>query len=114
MDYVVLYCCIDATPQTVHIIPPDDDYIAPAISLTLDKQLNEFGEECSDITRVAKKANGNPDKDEQELLDIKTYDWENELAQDGDFLYFSTGLLHLICLKARLKGVSCSNSILSV
>ncbi|GJX68834.1 hypothetical protein Tco_0304561, partial [Tanacetum coccineum] len=69
-----LYMRRDATPQTVHIIPPDDDYIAPAISLTLDKQLNEFGEECSDITRVAKKANGNPDKDEQELLDIKTYD----------------------------------------
>ncbi|GKE27495.1 hypothetical protein Tco_1442879 [Tanacetum coccineum] len=25
------------TPQTVHITPPDDDYVAPATSLTFDK-----------------------------------------------------------------------------
>ncbi|GJR06114.1 reverse transcriptase domain-containing protein [Tanacetum coccineum] len=31
------------TPQTVHIKPPNDDYVAPATSPTLDKQLNEFG-----------------------------------------------------------------------
>ncbi|GJZ62840.1 hypothetical protein Tco_0619261 [Tanacetum coccineum] len=31
------------THQTVHITPPDDDYVAPATSPTLDKQLNEFG-----------------------------------------------------------------------
>ncbi|GKC06284.1 hypothetical protein Tco_0997894, partial [Tanacetum coccineum] len=41
-----------------------------------DGQLNKFGKECSNITRVAKKANGNPVKDVQELLDIKTYDCE--------------------------------------
>ncbi|GKD05106.1 hypothetical protein Tco_1180080 [Tanacetum coccineum] len=62
------------TPQTVHITPPDDDYVAHATSPTLDKQLNEFGEECSDITRVADKANGNPVKDVHELSDFKTYD----------------------------------------
>ncbi|GKC08140.1 hypothetical protein Tco_0999750 [Tanacetum coccineum] len=62
------------TPQTVHITPPDDDYVAPATSPTLDKQLNEFGKECSDITRVAEKENGNHVKDIQELSDIKTYD----------------------------------------
>ncbi|GJS52557.1 reverse transcriptase domain-containing protein [Tanacetum coccineum] len=39
---------------------------------------------------------------------------ENELAQDGDFLDFSTGLLHFICSEAKLKGVSCSNSTLPV
>ncbi|GKC53751.1 hypothetical protein Tco_1076496 [Tanacetum coccineum] len=33
-------------------------------------------EECSDITRVADKANGNPVKDVQELSDIKTYDFQ--------------------------------------
>ncbi|GJY23574.1 retrovirus-related pol polyprotein from transposon TNT 1-94 [Tanacetum coccineum] len=40
------------TPQTVHITPRDDDYVAPATSPTLDKLFNEFGKECSDITRV--------------------------------------------------------------
>ncbi|GJY76340.1 retrovirus-related pol polyprotein from transposon TNT 1-94 [Tanacetum coccineum] len=29
--------------------------------------------------------------------------WENELAQDGDFLNFSAGLLHFICSVAKLK-----------
>ncbi|GJW78740.1 hypothetical protein Tco_0140422 [Tanacetum coccineum] len=64
------------TPQTFHIKLPDDDYVAPATSPTLDKQLNEFWEECSDITRVADKANGNHVKDVQDLSDIKTYDCE--------------------------------------
>ncbi|GJY84977.1 hypothetical protein Tco_0499003 [Tanacetum coccineum] len=62
------------TPQTVHITPLDDDYVASATSPTLGKQLNKFGKECFDITRVAEKANGNPVEDVQELLDIKTYD----------------------------------------
>ncbi|GJU27950.1 ribonuclease H-like domain-containing protein [Tanacetum coccineum] len=31
------------TPQTVHITPPDDDYVAPATNPTLDKQLNDSG-----------------------------------------------------------------------
>ncbi|GKB48638.1 hypothetical protein Tco_0899391 [Tanacetum coccineum] len=35
-------------------------------------------------------------------------------AHDGDFLDFSTGLLHFICSEAMLKGVSCSNSTLPV
>ncbi|GJU33133.1 hypothetical protein Tco_1176722 [Tanacetum coccineum] len=39
---------------------------------------------------------------------------ENELAQDEDFLDFSTGLIHCICLEAKLKGVSCSNPTLPV
>ncbi|GJT19176.1 hypothetical protein Tco_0877882 [Tanacetum coccineum] len=61
----------------VHITPPDDDYVAPATSPTLDMQLNEFGKECSDITKVAEMADGNPVKDIKELLDIiKTSDFE--------------------------------------
>ncbi|GKA40105.1 hypothetical protein Tco_0732698 [Tanacetum coccineum] len=64
------------TLQTVHIKPTDDDYVAPTTSPTLDKQLDEFGEECFDITRVSNKANGNLVKDIQELSDIKTYDCE--------------------------------------
>ncbi|GKB51006.1 hypothetical protein Tco_0901759, partial [Tanacetum coccineum] len=62
--------------QIVHITPPDDDYIAPTTSPTLDKQLNEFKKECSDNTRVADKANGNLVKDVQEFSDIKIYDCE--------------------------------------
>ncbi|GJY07714.1 hypothetical protein Tco_0374768 [Tanacetum coccineum] len=30
------------TPQTVHITPPDDDYVAPAANPIFDKHLNEF------------------------------------------------------------------------
>ncbi|GKB28330.1 hypothetical protein Tco_0867731 [Tanacetum coccineum] len=58
------------TPQTVHIIPPDDDYVAPATNLILDKQLNDFGEEFSDITKVSEKEN------DKEPSDVNTYDCE--------------------------------------
>ncbi|GJW77392.1 zinc finger BED domain-containing protein RICESLEEPER 2-like protein [Tanacetum coccineum] len=63
-----------SAPQTVHITPPDDDYVAPATNPILDKQLNEFRKEFFDITRVAKKENCNPINDVKELSDIKTYD----------------------------------------
>ncbi|GJR82818.1 hypothetical protein Tco_0153603 [Tanacetum coccineum] len=65
------------TPQTVHIKPPNDDYVAPATSPTLDKQLNEFGMECTNITRIAEMADGNPVNDIKELSDIiMTSDFE--------------------------------------
>ncbi|GJZ19281.1 zinc finger, CCHC-type containing protein [Tanacetum coccineum] len=63
-------------PQTVHITPPDDDYVAPTTNPILDKQLKEFRKEFSDITRVAKKANCNPVNDVKEFSDIKKYDCE--------------------------------------
>nr|GEW21552.1 hypothetical protein [Tanacetum cinerariifolium] len=47
------------TPQSVHITPPDDDYVALATNSILDKQLNEIRKEFFDITRVAKKENRN-------------------------------------------------------
>ncbi|GKB46431.1 hypothetical protein Tco_0897184 [Tanacetum coccineum] len=56
------------TPQTVHITPPDDDYVAPAINPMSNKQLNKFDEEFSNITKVAEKEYDNPV--------IKTYDCE--------------------------------------
>ncbi|GJS56169.1 hypothetical protein Tco_0629531 [Tanacetum coccineum] len=65
------------THQIVHITPPEDDYVAPATSLILDKHLNEFREEFSDITRVDKRLDGNPINDVKELSEIiKTYDFE--------------------------------------
>ncbi|GKB44459.1 hypothetical protein Tco_0889401 [Tanacetum coccineum] len=61
----------------VHIIPPDDDYVAPTTSPSLDMQLNEFRKDCSDITKVAEMAYGNLIKDIKELSDIiKTSDFE--------------------------------------
>ncbi|GKC87359.1 hypothetical protein Tco_1148008 [Tanacetum coccineum] len=60
------------TPQTTHITPPDD--VAPATSPILDKHSSEFGEEYSDITRVAEMADGNPAKELSDI--IKTYDFE--------------------------------------
>ncbi|GJU90535.1 hypothetical protein Tco_1302958, partial [Tanacetum coccineum] len=73
------------TPQTVHITPPDDDYVTPTTCPTLDKQLNEFGNECSDITRVAKMVDDNPVKDIKELSDI---------INISDFETFVRKLLH--------------------
>ncbi|GKB38140.1 hypothetical protein Tco_0883082 [Tanacetum coccineum] len=58
--------------QTTHITPPND--VALATSPILDKHSNEFGEEFSDITRVAEMANGNPAKELSDI--IKTYDFE--------------------------------------
>ncbi|GJT27336.1 hypothetical protein Tco_0907611 [Tanacetum coccineum] len=43
------------TPQTVHITPPDDDYVASATNPMSNKQLDKFEEEFSHITEVAKK-----------------------------------------------------------
>ncbi|GJT48998.1 hypothetical protein Tco_0975155 [Tanacetum coccineum] len=63
------------TPQTVHITPPDDDYVASATNPILNKHLNEFGEEFADNTRVFEKIDSNPVNDLKELL--KTYDFEN-------------------------------------
>ncbi|GJX96612.1 hypothetical protein Tco_0352410 [Tanacetum coccineum] len=63
------------TPQTVQIIPPDDDYVASATNPILNKHLNEFREEFTDNTRVSKKIVSNPVNDLKELL--KTYDFEN-------------------------------------
>ncbi|GJU80221.1 hypothetical protein Tco_1282586 [Tanacetum coccineum] len=62
------------TPQTVHITPPDDDYVAPATNPILNKHLNEFGEEFADNTRVYKKIDSNTVNDLKEPL--KTYDFE--------------------------------------
>ncbi|GJZ39183.1 hypothetical protein Tco_0585746 [Tanacetum coccineum] len=82
------------TPQILHITPPDDDYVAPATSPTLDKQLNKFRKECSDITRVAEKVNGNPVEDVQELSYIKAYDCETfiwKLLHQGSQSSHETG-----------------------
>nr|GEU47818.1 hypothetical protein [Tanacetum cinerariifolium] len=56
------------TPQMVHIIPLDDDYVAPGTNPILNKHLNEFGEKFSDNTRVSKKIDSNPVTDLKELL----------------------------------------------
>ncbi|GJY26495.1 hypothetical protein Tco_0401221 [Tanacetum coccineum] len=62
------------TPQTVHIAPPNDDYVAPATNPILNKLLNGFGVEFADNTRVSEKIYNNPVNDLKELL--KTYDFE--------------------------------------
>ncbi|GJR09146.1 hypothetical protein Tco_0791798 [Tanacetum coccineum] len=59
------------TPQTIHITPPDEDYVA----LATNPILNEFGEEFADNTRVSQKRDSNTVNDLKELL--KTYDFEN-------------------------------------
>ncbi|GJY66453.1 hypothetical protein Tco_0468691 [Tanacetum coccineum] len=63
------------TPQTVHITPLDDDYVASATNPILNKHLNEFGEEFADNTRVFEKINSNPVNDLKGLLN--TYDFKN-------------------------------------
>ncbi|GJR49648.1 hypothetical protein Tco_1400169 [Tanacetum coccineum] len=46
------------TPQTVHITPPDDNYVTLAINPILNK--NEFGEEFANNTSVSEKIDSNP------------------------------------------------------
>nr|GEV03182.1 hypothetical protein [Tanacetum cinerariifolium] len=43
------------TPQTVHITPPDDDYVASTTNPILNKHSKEFGEDFADNTRVGMK-----------------------------------------------------------
>ncbi|GKC53879.1 hypothetical protein Tco_1076624 [Tanacetum coccineum] len=57
------------TPQTVHITPSGDDYVAPATNPMSNMQLNKFKEEFSNITKGAEKEYDNPV--------IETYDCEN-------------------------------------
>ncbi|GJX82956.1 hypothetical protein Tco_0332437 [Tanacetum coccineum] len=71
------------TPQTVHIIPPNEDYVAPARNPMSNKQLNKFEEEFSHITEVAKREYDNPV--------IKTYDCET----------FIQKLLHQVSQSSR-------------
>ncbi|GJZ78677.1 hypothetical protein Tco_0643514 [Tanacetum coccineum] len=71
------------TPQTVHITPPDDDYVAPTTNPMSNKQLNKSEEEFSHITKVYKKEYGNPI--------IKTYDCET----------FIQKLLHQVSQSSR-------------
>ncbi|GJR23004.1 hypothetical protein Tco_0971531 [Tanacetum coccineum] len=51
------------TPQTVHITPPDDNYVAQATNPILNKHLNEFGEEFANNTRVFKKIDSSHNKE---------------------------------------------------
>ncbi|GKB66860.1 hypothetical protein Tco_0928272 [Tanacetum coccineum] len=67
------------TPQTVHITPLDDNYVALATNPILNKHLNDFGEEFVDNTRVSKKIDSNPVNDLKELL--KTYDFETFIRE---------------------------------
>ncbi|GJX32381.1 Orf y [Tanacetum coccineum] len=61
------------TSRTIHITPPDDDYVAPATNPMSNKKLNKFEEKFSNITKVAKKEYDNPV--------IKTYDCETFLQK---------------------------------
>nr|GEW70089.1 hypothetical protein [Tanacetum cinerariifolium] len=58
------------TPLIVHITPSDDDYVAPATNLILDKHLNEFRKDFFDMIGVDE--NGNFIEDIKELS-IKTH-----------------------------------------
>ncbi|GKC86408.1 hypothetical protein Tco_1142125 [Tanacetum coccineum] len=57
------------TPQTVHITPSGDDYVAPATNPMSNKKLNKSEEEFYNITKGAEKEYDNPV--------IETYDCEN-------------------------------------
>ncbi|GJU43169.1 hypothetical protein Tco_1200435 [Tanacetum coccineum] len=67
------------TSQTVHITPPDDNYLATVTNPILNKHLNEFKEEFTNNTRVFKKIDSNPINDLKELL--KTYDYETFIQE---------------------------------
>ncbi|GJR54920.1 hypothetical protein Tco_1405441 [Tanacetum coccineum] len=69
--------------QTVHITPPNDNYVAPAINHVSNKQLDKFEEKFSNITKVAEKEYDNPV--------MKTYDCET----------FIQKLVHQVSLSSK-------------
>ncbi|GJW67655.1 hypothetical protein Tco_0122079 [Tanacetum coccineum] len=74
----------------VHITPPGDDHVAPVTNPMSNKQLNNFEEEFSNITKVVKKEHDNPV--------IKTYDYET----------FIRKLLHQVCSLEALMRLNSS------
>ncbi|GJW12965.1 hypothetical protein Tco_1578792 [Tanacetum coccineum] len=99
------------TPQTVHVTPPDDDYVASVTNPILDKQLNEFGKEFSDMTEVDE--NGKYFKsilvgyhaDDDDGLELWMLLMEADLEHGLENVVSSSS-------SAMLRGVFCSNSTL--
>ncbi|GKD56299.1 hypothetical protein Tco_1289686 [Tanacetum coccineum] len=54
-------------PEPIHTTPPNDDYVAPATKLILDKLLEEFRDEILNVTMVDDKDDFNTTKDLEEL-----------------------------------------------
>ncbi|GKD78851.1 hypothetical protein Tco_1341472, partial [Tanacetum coccineum] len=54
-------------PKTIHNMPPDKDYVAPATKSILDKLLKEFEDEILNVTMVDEEADFNPTNDIEEL-----------------------------------------------
>ncbi|GJS48267.1 hypothetical protein Tco_0598388, partial [Tanacetum coccineum] len=74
------------TPQTVHITPPNDDYVASATNPIFEMHLKKFGVEIFDITGVDENADGNSIKDVKELPGV--------IKTDVEFETFIQKLLH--------------------
>ncbi|GJX92419.1 hypothetical protein Tco_0345745 [Tanacetum coccineum] len=99
------------TPQTVHITPPDDNYVALATNPMSNKQINKFKEEFSHITEVAKK--------EYDNLVIKTYDYEtfiwkllHQVSQSSREMNFQQQIQQLGGIyRDRLDSKSCGNFV---
>ncbi|GJX50295.1 hypothetical protein Tco_0277140 [Tanacetum coccineum] len=68
--YMPLNLARDET-KTVHITPPNDDYVALATNPIFDMRLKDFGVELFDMTGEDEKADGNFIEDTKELS-IKT------------------------------------------
>ncbi|GJY67143.1 hypothetical protein Tco_0469381 [Tanacetum coccineum] len=71
------------TPQMIHITQPGDDYVAHAINLMFNKQLNKFEEEFSHITEVAEK------------------EYDNTVIKTNDCKTFIQKLLHQVSQSSR-------------
>ncbi|GJR19323.1 hypothetical protein Tco_0967850 [Tanacetum coccineum] len=117
--------------ETVHITPPDDDYVAPPTNPIWDKHLNKFGKEYFDMTRVDE--NGSHSKEmEFEVTSTRPHVVKRVLFGHNHFGYAVTNAYtagyefaqEYACremfschyqskYRATLKGVSCSNFTLS-
>ncbi|GJW24648.1 hypothetical protein Tco_0038459 [Tanacetum coccineum] len=97
------------TPQTVHITPSGDDYVAPATNSMSNKQLNKFEKEFSNITKGAKK--------EYDNHVIETYDYEDfirkllhQVSQSSREMKSQQQIQHLRGnYRGRLDSKSCGN-----
>ncbi|GKE44617.1 hypothetical protein Tco_1471901 [Tanacetum coccineum] len=54
--------------EPIHTTPPNDDYVAPATKLILDKLLEEFGDEILNVATIDEEADPTKDLEELERL----------------------------------------------
>nr|GEW49188.1 hypothetical protein [Tanacetum cinerariifolium] len=68
-------------PKTIHTMPPNKDYVAPATKSILDELLKEFKDKILNVTMVDEETNFNPTKDIEELKRLLAKDPQSHFME---------------------------------